>query len=76
MFVFGQGFGADTVTDFDDAGGGQDLIDLTAFNLAFNQLTVTQQGADTVITSGVACFGSITLENTTAAGIQADDFQL
>jgi Ca2+-binding RTX toxin-like protein len=76
MFVFGQGFGADTITDFDDVGGGQDLIDLTAFNLAFNQLTITQQGADTVVTSGAAGFGSITLENTTAAGIQADDFQL
>jgi Ca2+-binding RTX toxin-like protein len=76
MFVFGNNFGADTITDFDDVGGGQDLIDLTAFNLAFNQLTIAQQGADTVITSGVAGFGSITLENTTAANIQADDFNL
>jgi Ca2+-binding RTX toxin-like protein len=76
MFIFGTGFGADTITDFDDVGGGQDLIDLTAFNLAMNQITITQVGADAVISAAAFAGATITVENITATNLTAEDFNL
>ncbi|MDA0266454.1 MAG: hypothetical protein O3A14_05700 [Cyanobacteria bacterium] len=54
-FVFGIGFGNDTITDFDDVGGGQDRIDLTAFSgmAGFGIMSVVN-GSDTLITVSTA----------------------
>jgi Ca2+-binding RTX toxin-like protein len=75
MFIFGNNFGNDIITDFDDVGGGQDEIDLTALSILFDDITITQNGLNSVITiDGV--IGSITVENITAANLQQDDFVL
>lgn len=46
FFPFNDNSGTDTITDFED---GTDKIDLTAFGIMFDDLTVTQSGDDTVI---------------------------
>jgi len=70
-FVFASGHGDDTVTDFTD---GEDMIDLSAFTgiSGFSDLTVTQNGSNTVIT--VPGGGTITLQNFTSTDLDATDF--
>ncbi|MGB9365778.1 MAG: Ig-like domain-containing protein [Xanthobacteraceae bacterium] len=70
-FIFGPGFGDDTITDF---GNGPDQIqfDHTVFaNFAAVQAAMTQVGVDTVITHGI---DSITLQHVTATSLHASDF--
>lgn len=78
------GFGADTITGFDStAAGGQDLINLsalgiTAANLA-TRVVETQVGANTVLTvrdASLATIGTIQVNNTTTAAIDASDYVL
>lgn len=54
-FVFTPSWGVDTVSDFVT---GEDKLDMKATALSFAQLTITQTGSDTLITSGT---DSITL---------------
>ena len=64
IFVFTDGFGADTILDFVD---GSDMLDFTGHTGvdAFGDLTVTESGADAVVADG---FGNqITM--TGAAGL-------
>ena len=70
-FVFASGHGADTITDFTD---GEDTIDLSAFTsiTAFSDLTVAQNGSDTVIT--IPGGGTITLQDFTSTDLDAADF--
>ncbi len=70
-FIFGPGFGNDTITDF---GNGPDQIqfDHTVFaNFAAVQAAMMQVGMDTVITHGA---DSITLQHVTASNLHASDF--
>ena len=70
-FVFASGHGDDTITDFTD---GEDTIDLSAFTgiTGFDDLTVTQNGNNTVIT--IPGGGTITLQNFTQSDLDATDF--
>ncbi len=70
-FVFAAGHGSDTITDFTD---GEDTIDLSAFTsiTAFSDLTVAQNGNDTVIT--VPGGGTITLQGFTSTDLDENDF--
>ena len=70
-FVFASGHGNDTITDFTD---GEDTIDLSAFTgiNGFGDLTVVQNGNDTVIT--VPGGGTITLQGFTSTDLDATDF--
>ena len=72
-FVFAAGDGSDTITDFTD---GEDMIDLSAFSSisGFPDLTITQDGDDTVIDLGVHGGGEITLEDFTSTDLDATDF--
>ena len=69
-FVFEGSWGLDIVTDF--AAGSDRLVLRTSGLTLFSQLTITQEGADTLIT-----FGSqqIRLSNVAAATVTAADFQ-
>jgi len=69
-FVFETGWGSDTITDF--AAGADRLIMRASGLTSFAQLSVTQSGADTLVT-----FGSqqIRLSNINAATIDASSFQ-
>ena len=54
-FVFAAGFGQDRIEHFDaKRGGGQDLIDLTAFGIApgdfAQRVSITDMGRDTLVT--------------------------
>ena len=70
-FIFGPGFGHDTITDFGD-GPDQIQFDHTVFaNFAAVQAATTQVGLDTVITHGA---DSITLQHVTASSLHASDF--
>ncbi|ORE91585.1 calcium-binding protein, partial [Aurantimonas sp. 22II-16-19i] len=74
-FVFANGFGKDTITDFDefnnsekiDLAGVTEIIDFA--DLAANHLT--QVGANAVITDGV---DTITILNANIADLDANDF--
>ncbi len=70
-FVFASGHGNDTITDFTD---GEDTIDLSAFTsiTGFGDLTVTQNGNNTVIT--IPGGGTITLQGFTSTDLDATDF--
>ena len=70
-FVFASGHGNDTITDFTD---GEDTIDLSAFTsiTGFGDLTVTQNGGNTVIT--IPGGGTITLQGFTSTDLDATDF--
>ena len=70
-FVFESGHGADTITDFSD---GEDTIDLSAFTgiTGFSDLTVTQNGNNTVIT--VPGGGTVTLQDFTSTDLDETDF--
>ena len=77
-FVFGSGFGIDTITGFDSVGGvgAQDFLRLdptlgiTAANFAAN-VSIAASGANTLITIGG---NSITLLGVAAANVTVDDF--
>jgi Ca2+-binding RTX toxin-like protein len=78
ILVFAPGFGNDTVTGFDanPAGGGQDLIDLSAYN-GIATVDIVDQGSDTLVT--INGTDSILLLGVTGAGanvITADDYFL
>lgn len=70
-FVFVRGNGRDTITDFRD---GVDLMDFAGHNgvSAFGDLTITQTGANALITDGVG--GQITLLRVDVNDLQEDDF--
>ena len=70
-FVFAADHGHDTISEFTD---GEDLIDLSAFTdiSGLSELTVTQDGADTVIS--VPGGGTITLQDFTSTDLDASDF--
>ena len=72
-FVFAAGDGSDTITDFTD---GEDPIDLSAFSSisGFSDLTINQDGDDTVIDLGAHGGGEITLEDFTSTDLDATDF--
>ncbi len=58
VFVFGSGFGDDTIQDFDaNPGAGQDLLDLTAFGISAatfaGSVTITDLGANTLVDVGI-----------------------
>lgn len=78
VFVFGPGFGDDTVADFDsNPAGGQDLLDVSAMGinaLMFAALVDIQaSGSDTIVTIGL---NSITLTGVAAGSVTIDDFIL
>ena len=72
-FVVAAGDGSDTITDFAD---GEDLIDLSAFSAisGVSDLTITQDGDDTVIDLSAHGGGEITLEDFTSTDLDATDF--
>ena len=82
VFVFGPGFGRDTVVDFDDnARGSQDVLDISAFGITFDdffeRVTITDLGNDTRITIDGISAQTILLEGiTNATRITIDDFLL
>ena len=69
VFVFDSTFGNDTITDFEDT---VDLLDFSSSTLTFADLTITQNGDDTLIED--ADGNSITLSGITSTDITADDF--
>ena len=74
-FVFEAGHGNDTIKDFTD---GEDLIDLSAFVgiTSFDDLTITQDGENTVIDLTAHGGGKITLEGVTASDLDGDNFTI
>ncbi|MBL4919381.1 peroxidase family protein [Szabonella alba] len=71
LLVFAPGFGNDTIAGFDaNPVGGQDLIDLTAFN-SFADVVITDAGAnvlitigtDTILLQGIANHTTVTLDD-------------
>ncbi len=75
-FVYRSGDGADTITDFTAGAATDDRIDLTGYTAihAFGDLSISQDGADTLIDLGGA--NSIRLENVNSGNLSADDFVL
>ncbi len=71
FFVFGDNWGNDTIQDFED---GFDLIDLSSHTTMtdINDLTISQNGADTVIDDGNG--NSITLTGIDQSLLDSDDF--
>jgi len=68
-FVFDDGWGNDTITDFED---GLDLLDFSESSLNFVALNIVEIAGDTVISDG---FGnSITLAGIAGSAIGEDDF--
>ena len=72
-FVFGPGHGHDRITDFTD---GEDVIDLSQISgvTGFDDLTITQDGDDTVIDLSAHDGGTIRLENFDVDDLDANDF--
>jgi len=71
-FVFAPGFGNDKITDFDaDPSGGQDLIDLSALDIAYDDLSVTAVSGGVKITYEE---DSITLKGAKLSSISSSDF--
>lgn len=73
-FVFGAAFGADQIIGtFDaDSVGGQDLLDVSALNVAFSGITIgTSGGGNALITIGA---NTIEIVGTTAGVIDQTDF--
>ena len=81
-FVFAPNFGRDTVAGFDyNPGGGQDLLDISAFGITAatfaNRVTLADPGSDIVITIDGNANQVITLEGVPSTGnITAADFIL
>jgi Ca2+-binding RTX toxin-like protein len=68
-FITYTGWGADTLTDFQQ---GTDRVVMSVAGLtAFSQLTITQSGADALVTFGA---NSLRFSNTSAASIDVSDF--
>ncbi|SFP54598.1 Ca2+-binding protein, RTX toxin-related [Geopseudomonas sagittaria] len=82
VLVFGPAFGADRVIGFDAvAGGGQDRLDISAYNLTgatfASRVTISDVGADTLVTINGADGGTITLVGVgNATTVTIADFQL
>ncbi|GJD21798.1 hypothetical protein RIVM261_067540 [Rivularia sp. IAM M-261] len=70
-FIFASGFGNDSINGF---ANGADKIDLKVFATSFGALTVTQNSANTVISSSLFGTDTITLENFIATNVDASDF--
>ena len=72
-FVFGPGDGNDTINDFTN---GTDAIDLSAFSsiTGFSDLTITQNGEDTVIDLSDHGGDEIVLKDFTSSDLDATDF--
>ncbi|WND01970.1 hypothetical protein QGN29_10460 [Temperatibacter marinus] len=68
-FSFYSPWGDDVITDFED---GEDMLDLAWSGLKFDDLTIRQEDANTVIYDGNG--NSITLEDVQATSITQDDF--
>lgn len=68
IFIFANNHGSDTITDFTN---GTDTIRITSGANNFGQLTITDAGADAVITFGST---TITLENFNHNQLNAADF--
>jgi Ca2+-binding RTX toxin-like protein len=78
IFVFGAGFGADKVNDFDtDPAGGQDALDLSGLGVTAAtfaaEVAVSVSGANALVT---VAGGSILLVGIDAATVDASDFLL
>jgi Ca2+-binding RTX toxin-like protein len=72
-FVFGAGFGHDTISDFTAAASAKDVIEFHDRLFAdFAAVQAAQVGSDVVIT--VDDFNSVTLLDVTLASLTADDF--
>ena len=71
LFVFGNGDGTDTILDFEV---GIDRIGLVADELVFEDLTLTQDGSNTLL--GVADSGEVlaVLNGVEASALGADSF--
>ncbi|HZN84503.1 MAG TPA: hypothetical protein VFC01_33150 [Mycobacterium sp.] len=70
--MFAPGFGNDKITDFDaDPSGGQDLIDLSALDIAYDDLSVTAVSGGVKITYEE---DSITLKGAKLSSISSSDF--
>ncbi|MNZ23404.1 Bifunctional hemolysin/adenylate cyclase precursor [compost metagenome] len=82
VLVFGPAFGADRVIGFDAvAGGGQDLLNIAAYNLTAatfaSRVAISDVGADTLVTINGADGGTITLVGVgNATTVTILDFQL
>jgi phosphodiesterase/alkaline phosphatase D-like protein len=72
IFSFATAWGDDRIQDFEDGIDHINLVGLTGLT-QFNQLTISQVGADTLLTFGG---NSITLVATTATAITTDDVLL
>ncbi len=68
-FVFGDGFGSDLVSDFEDD---IDLIRVDIGGVSYSGLAITSNGSDTEIS--VSGHGTITLNNFDVANLTEDDF--
>ena len=81
-FVFAAGFGNDVINGFDanPAGGGQDLIDLTAYHLTAatfaSAVTIADMGADMLITIGTDTIRLAGVSGTGVNAVTIDDFRL
>jgi len=73
LFVFGNGDGTDTILDFEV---GTDRIGLVEGELVFSDITLTQDGSDTLM--GVASTGEIlaVLNNVQASALSEDSFAI
>jgi len=67
-FVFVSGFGNDTITDFDVA---VDTLDLSGTGLTFQELSIAQSGADTVVSDGVG--NSVTLTGVSVGSLNSSN---
>ncbi|MEZ5843275.1 MAG: hypothetical protein R3D27_06015 [Hyphomicrobiaceae bacterium] len=75
FFYFANGFGADTITDFED---GSDRINLTAITGLdnFGQLTIAQDGADVLISVTATPADTIRVEGALVAQFSSADFYI
>ena len=67
-FIFGANSGNDTIDDYED---GRDILEFRDLVDDFSDLTITQDGANTVITSAN---GTLTLLDTDSSLLDANDF--
>ncbi|MDH0703782.1 hypothetical protein N5D41_20065 [Pseudomonas toyotomiensis] len=82
ILVFGPNFGNDTIIGFDaNPAGGQDLLNIAAFNLTAatfaSRVSIADAGSDVLVTVNGADGGSIRLVGVTDhASVTITDFQL
>lgn len=72
IFYYNGAAGDDTITDFEI---GTDTIDLSRSGFEYSELSITQDGEDTVITHP-SMEGSITLQGITATDLSESDFNM